>query len=211
MNHKAKALEFVNDVYDISITGRNVLVTDAMKNYAIEKISKIDRFHGRIIDVTVVMDIQRINHHIDIVLKFDAMKIKSTANTTDMYASIDKAVDRLEKQIRRYKNRIQEHHARGAKVIDMTVNVLQRPRHEIDEINDEIESENERRFDGPLNSHAISKTEKKPLRVLRQDEAAMRFELSGDHFLIYRSEEDMKIKVIYRRADHNYGIIEVEG
>lgn len=211
MDRKAKAMEFVNDVYDISITGRNVLVTDAMKNYAIEKISKIDRFHGRVIDVNVVMDIQRINHHIDIILKFDSIKIKSSADTTDMYASIDKAVSRLEHQIKRYKSRIQEHHARGMKVIDMNVNVLKKTYQEIDEINDDIDSETGRHIDQQFSqSMLLLNKEKRPLKTLRLDEAIMRMDLSGDRFLIYRSEEDTKIKVIYRRDDDNYGIIEVE-
>jgi putative sigma-54 modulation protein len=210
MSNKSKAMEFANDVYDISITGRNVLVTDAMKNYAIDKISKIDRFHGRVIDVSVTMDIQRVNHIIDIILKFDSIKIKSSAETTDMYASIDKAVDRLEKQIMRYKSRIQDHHARATKVIDMNVNVLKRPRHEIDEINDDIDSESGKRVDKQFARHDVITRTTRPLKVLRLDEAIMRMELSGDQFLIYRSEEDTKIKVIYRRKDENYGIIEIE-
>ena len=77
------------------MTGRHVLVTDAMKDYAVDKIVKIDRFNARIIDVTVVMDIQKLEHRVDITMKVDHIFIKASASSDNMYASIDKAVDRL--------------------------------------------------------------------------------------------------------------------
>src|ERR1700733_6944085 len=123
MSRKSKALEFADDVYDITVTGRNVQVTDPMKNYAIDKISKIDRFHHRILNVNVVMDIQKLDHRVDIILKFDNQKIKVSARSEDMYASIDKAVDRLKNQIRRYKEKFQNHHSISHEDIAMSVNI----------------------------------------------------------------------------------------
>ena len=96
------------DHYSISVTGRHVQVTDAMKQYAIEKVSKIERFSDRIIDVQVTMDIQKLDHIVDIVVKVNHTLIKSHATTTDMYASINTAVQKLERQVRRYKKRLQE-------------------------------------------------------------------------------------------------------
>ncbi len=211
MSRKAKALEFVNDQYDIGITGRNVLVTDAMKNYALEKLSKVERILPRIVEMNLVMDIQREDHRVDIVAKINNLKVKAQAVTDDMYASIDKAVDKLEAQLRKYKTKIQDHHARGAKTIDMNVNVI-RPHleDEIAEVNDEIEDENLRQEVDSYRPHIIVAKETRPLKYLTHDEAIMKMELSQDAFLIFINEEDRKTKVIYRRKDGNYGIIEPE-
>lgn len=207
MSHKSKALQFTDEGYDINVTGRNVQVTESMKDYAMEKISKIERFTNRILDVSVVMDIQKLEHRVDIVIKVDHIKIKSHAASTDMYASIDIAAAKIKTQLERYKDRIQDHHAKKISVVDMAVNVIRSVALE-DEVNGEIEDENLRRSESSFKFHKIVMNETCPLRVLTNDEALMKMELSGDAFLIYRQEEDNKIKVIYKRNDGNYGVIE---
>lgn len=196
--------------YRIVIVGRNVYVTDAMKNYATDKISKIDRFHNQVLDVHVNLDIQKFEHSVNIVLKFNHFKIKVAAVSTDMYASIDKAVDKLQAQLRRWKGKIQDHHKKPMKVIDMQVNVLQRPYSDIEEINAEIEQANHKAKEEEYKPHRIIGTDKRPLKVLTTEEAVMKMELSGDPFLLFRCEEDRKLKVIYRRKDGNYGLILAE-
>ena len=112
MKGKAKAAEFQNDTYNIEVKGRHVLVTDGMKSYATDKVSKIDRFSSRIIDVIITMDIQKDEHRVDVDLKVDHIRIRSHAASGDMYASVDMAVDKLKKQLTRYKKRIQDHQAK---------------------------------------------------------------------------------------------------
>lgn len=211
MTNKTKAAQFVNDTWDISVTGRNVLVTDAMKNYAMEKVARIEKFTPRIVDVNVTMDIQKLEHRVDIIVKVNNFKIKSHAATDDMYASIDKAVAKLEAQLLRYKQKIQDHHARGVKTVEMTVNVI-RPhlQDEINDVNSEIEDETLREEVEKYKPHKIVAQEKRQLKFLTYDEAITKMELSGDPFLVFRSEEDHKIRIIYRRKDSNYGIIEPE-
>ncbi|PJD95765.1 MAG: ribosomal subunit interface protein [Parachlamydia sp.] len=208
---KMKSAEESVQPYNITVSGRHVLVTDAMKNYALEKISKIDRLSHRIIDVNITMDIQKFEHRVDIVLKVDHIKIKSQAVTNDMYASIDMAVNKLETQLLKYKSRIQDHQAKKLSVVDMNVNVYKAPsQEEIIDVNEEIDDESRRQLVREYAPHAIVCKESSPLKILTNEEAIMKMELSGDAFLIFRSEHDMKLKVIYRRNDQNYGIIEPE-
>lgn len=212
MSRKSKAAEFLQDVYNISVTGRNVVVTDAIRDYAIEKVSKIERFSDRIIDILVTLDIQKIEHRVDIVAKVDHMKIKSHAVSDNLYASIDKAADKLEAQLLKYKDRIQDHHAKGVKVVDMNVNVLSSALDsEIVAINDDIEDENRRRLADKYRPHRIINREKRPLKTLTDGEALMKMDLSGDTFLIYLSEETQRLKVMYRRKDGDFGVIEPQG
>lgn len=211
MKGKAKAKEFQGEGYKIHVTGRDVLVTDAMKDYAIEKLSKIERFTSRIIDVHVTMDIQKLDHRVDIVIKVDHVKIKSSATSTDMYASLDRAVEKIEKQLRRYKTRIREHTAKPINIVDLKVNVYKRPEEEeIEDFNIDIEDQNREDLVERYRPHDIVKQETVPLKTLTFDEAIMKMELSLDSFLLFRHEEDQKLKVIYRRNDENYGVIEVE-
>lgn len=211
MERKNKATTVLESGYDVTVTGRHVAVTDAMKDYAIEKVSKLERFSPRMIDASVTMDVQKLDQRVDIRIHFNNMDINSHAITPDMYASIDKAVDRLQTQIRRYKSKIQDHHARATKTIDMNVNVI-RPhlQDEVLEVNSEIEAETENRKLRKYMPHQVVSKEIRPLKFLTLDEAIMKMELSQDPFLVYRSEEDRKIKVIYRRKDQNFGVLEPE-
>lgn len=212
MSRKAKALEFVNEGYDIAITGRNVLVTDAMRDYAMEKIAKIERISPRVVNVTVTMDIQRFEQRVDIVAKINNLKVKSHAVTDNMYASIDKAVDKLEAQLRKYKTKIQNHHARGVKSIDINVNVIQAHLDdEVADVNSDIDEETNRNEVDLYRPHTIVAQEKRDLKHLTFDEAIMKMELSQDVFLVFISEEDQKVKIIYRRKDGNYGVIDPNG
>lgn len=210
MTRKEKIAELTRP-YSVTITGRHVHVTDAMKSYAMEKLYKLERLSDRIVEIHVTMDIQRHEQRVDIKMAVSNLIIKSQASTDDMYASIDQAVHKLEKQLKRYKRKIQDHHGRHLSVIDMNVNVIRAPADITEqEANEEIESENGRRFEEEFKKHEVVRRETIPLKTLSTDEAVMKMELSGDAFLIFRDESDRLLKVMYRRKDRNYGIIETE-
>lgn len=209
MSRKSKALEFASDVYDIQVTGRHVSVTQSMKDYALEKASKLDKFSDRIIDANIIMDIQKLDHKVEIILKVNNFRIVSSASTTDMYASIDLAMEKMERQLLKYKEKLNNHQTKGVPEIDMTVNVI-RPHQsdEVEDVNLEIEEENTKRLVKSYSPHQLVAKEKMPLKVLNLDEAIMKMELSQDIFLIFKCEEDKTIKVMYRRKDGNFGLIE---
>jgi putative sigma-54 modulation protein len=209
MSRKSKAAEFVDEGYNINVTGRTVHVTEPMKAYAIEKVSKIERITDRIIDVVITMDIQREENRVDITLKTGNILINSTANTDNMYASIDKAVDKLQAQVRKYHDKMRNHHAIGLPVLEMNVNVLSPIEDELVEVNGDIEEENQRRLEASYRPHEVVRKETMPLKMLNKDEAILKMELTDKPFLIYLCEEDQKIKVIYRYdKDGNFAIVE---
>jgi len=198
MSRRAKPAAFLEEVYPVTVSGRHVHVTESMKNYAIDKVSKLERFSERIIDVNITMDIQKLEHRVDIVVMVDNTKIKAHAATNDMYASIDKAVHKLETQLVRYRDKLHNHHCKGVKDMEMTVNVIPAPADMEDVL-----------FFEPFVPHVV-KQETRPLKTLTVDEAVMKMELSGDQFMVFRQESDLKLKVIYHRTDGNYGVIEPE-
>lgn len=206
---KQKMAEF-DQGYNIVVTGRHVHVTEAMENYAIEKLSKLERIGDHIIDIAVTMDIQKIENKVDIVLKYGHTLIKSHGSSTDMYASIDKAVDRLHIQLKKYKTRLKDHHAKGHPVEEMAVTVYSPEVWTIDEeeVNRQIEAANSVSHGETFEPHKIVRYENQPLKVLTDDEAIMKMELSQQSCIVYRSEQNRKMRVLYRLEDGNFGVVE---
>ncbi len=199
--------DFLSD--HIQVLGRNVLVTPAMKQHAMEKLAKIERFQDNIMDIQVTMDIENLDHKVTLIVKFDHFKIKAEGHSNDMYSSIDLAIDRLQKQLRRWKDQMQDHTRKKRPMVDVEVDILEKPKSDVAVFNEEIAEANSKRQ--PI--YQIGKvTGKKTMKIkdLNAQEAIMKMELSNDDFLVYRSEEDQKLRVIYRRQDDNYGIIQPE-
>lgn len=202
--------------HPITIIGRNVAVTDAMKQYCHDKIAKIERLGegDRIVEITATLDIQKLEHRADFHLQIGHTFIVAHGVTQDMYSAIDQAADRLRRKLRRYRTRIRSHHATGVGSVDLEVNVI-RPAleeevdAEIEEINNEIEAQNWADLQSLLGPHKIVKRKQVSLKQLTYDEAVVKMDLTGNAFMIFRCEEDQELKVIYRRNDDNYGIIDL--
>lgn len=209
MPSSAKFKEEDAEGYRVDVVGRGIEVTDPIRSYVWDKLSKIERFHAHIFHVNVTIEIQKLEHVCTILLKVDHLQIKAKAESTDMYASIDKAIGRLQMLLSKYKSRIQDHHKKKLSVVDMQVNVLKHTLDDLDEINEAIESQNtDKNVMATLPK--VLGTETRPLKTLRVDEAVMKLDLAGDQFLIFRGEEDCKLKVLYRRNDGHYGLIQPE-
>ena len=196
--------------YRVDIIGRNIQITDPIRKYVWDKLSRIERFHNHIMHLHMTLEIQKLEHVCIIVLKIEHTTIKCQASSTDMYVSIDRALDKLHNLLSRYKSRIQDYHRKKLSMIDMQVNVLQRPYNEVEEINAAIDAVNNKQKVDTYHSAKVIGKETKPLKMLTVDEAVMKMDLSGDNFLVFRSEEDQKLKVMYRRADGHYGLLQPE-
>lgn len=202
--------KFDNQEYTINIIGKNIEITNPIRDYIEEKIEKIEDLSTDIIDVKVCLDVQKLSHVVDILMKFSHFRVNVHANTDNMYSAIDKAFERLYTKLRKWKDRIQDHHAKGIAVTEMEVNVLEHAQHEIEEINQEIIDANNESLQSEYTRPKVVKKKKRPLKMLTIEEAVMKMELSNDNFKVYRSEEDQNLKVIYRRRDGSYGIISPE-
>ncbi|MCB1082512.1 MAG: ribosome-associated translation inhibitor RaiA [Chlamydiia bacterium] len=204
------AERFDNQEYTINIVGKNIEITKPIRDYIEEKIEKIESLTPGIIDVRVCLDVQKLNHSVSIFLEFSHFRVNVHSSTENMYSAIDKAFERLHAKLRKWKDKIQDHHAKGLAVTEMEVNVLEHAQHEIEEINQEIVDANNAALQKEYSLPKVIKKKKRPLKILTIEEAVMKMELSNDNFKIYRSEEDQALKVIYRRRDGSYGIIAPE-
>jgi putative sigma-54 modulation protein len=200
---KEKVAEF-DQGYKVLVTARHMHISDGMKQHAIDRIAKLDHIGDRILDVNVTMDIQKLNHMCEILMKYGHTLIRSHASTTDMYASIDQAVSKLKLQLQRYKRKLRDHYKKGYPVKEIPIQVVAPSAGEETEL-EEVGGANEVAL-----SHRIVAMEVGRLKILSDDEAVMKMELSGDPVMVFRAESDRQLKVIYRRQDGNYGIIAPE-
>lgn len=197
--------------YKVSIVGKNIEITNPIRDYVKERMDKIKPFTPHILEIFVKLDIQKMNHTVDIIIKFSHFKIKIHAMTLEMYSAIDKAFDKLRAKISRWKSRIQDHHAKGLSATEVEVNILEEETDALDHMDEDIADANNDSLVNPkFKMPAIVKKKKRLLKTLRLDEAMMKMELSNDNFMVFNSEEEQKLKVIYRRLDGNYGLIATE-
>ncbi len=202
--------KFEGQQYNLSVIGKHVQVTDAMRSYVLEKLSKIEKIADRIIDVAVTLDAQKLEQSCSILMNFIHFHIKVSASTDNMYSAIDRASDRALVLVRKYKSKLQSHRFKDLTTVDIHVNVIDPLKDELKAINDDIIAETVKIESEKQELHKVVAKETMPLRTLTQDEAVMKMEISDEPFLIFKSEEDQKIKVIYRREDLNYGLVQVQ-
>ena len=202
--------KFANEGYTIYVVGKHFQVTEAIRNYVFEKLARIEKIANQIIDITVTLDTQKLEHTCSIMMNFIHFHIKVGASTDNIYSAIDKAADRVVKLVRRYKTKLQSHRAKDVTTVDIHVNVIKPLQDDLKEINDEIVAANAIEEQGRYKLHEVVAKETMPLKTLTQDEAVMKMEITDDPFIIYRAEEDQKLKVIYRREDRNYGLVQIQ-
>lgn len=195
--------DFGNQKSALSVIGKNVEITPAIREQIEGKLKKLEPLIPDMIDVKVCLGIQKLEHSVDIGVKFSHFRLNVRAVTENMYLAIDKAFERLSKKCLKWKSRIQDHHGRKISVKEMEISVLERSEEE------GVGKESEETL-SQYTVPKVIKKKKRPLKVLTIEEAVMKMELSDDHFKVYRSEEDQKLKVIYRRRDGSYGVISAE-
>jgi putative sigma-54 modulation protein len=170
---------------NIIVTGRHVEITPALKTYAEKKISRFDRYLSNISEAVVTITVEKYRHKTEVLLKVDGMLIQAEGITGDVYSSIDEVAEKLERQIKKYKEKLVSHRKGEGK-------------------SDAIETEPGTAGEGGR----IIKNKRFELKPMSPDEAAMQMELLDKDFFVFTNDNSGVINVIYRRRDGNFGLIE---
>ena len=199
------------DEYQVDIKGKNFEVTQILQDYITNKLKKVERLVPQTIRVTVYLETRRGNVNVvEILYHFSHFDAMVSSRADNMYEAIDLGITKLQHKLRKWKSRIQDHHAKVPLNVEKQLTILDRKQEDLDEINDMIEEENLREMEEELRPPKIVKQETKKIPMLTMDEACMKMELGNLPFLLYRSEEDQKIKLLYPQGDGTLGIIEAE-
>jgi len=187
-------MQIANVNLPIQVTGRHVSVTEPMKDYAIKKVEGLHLDYPRIIEAQVILDVQKYRHIAEVIL-FCAnhITIEADAETTDMYASIDQVMDKIARQMRKYKTRImRQHRPRKGEVRHVEEQVLS-----LEGFEDHEEAE-----------PSVIQTEKYPVKPMYIDEAVLQLEMSNRQFVVFHNPKTDRVNVLYRRKDAGFGLIE---
>lgn len=182
---------------NVEITGRHIDITPAIRDFTSDKLQKLERCIDEIMEAHVILSVQKHRHTAEIVIKARNRTLTGNDETGDMYASIGNAVDKIEKQARRLKDKwtTRRKHARS------THDVAAFPI-----IDEEDHNENQPAQDGPRIIRSTIGT-RKPMSV---EDAALELVESDLEFLVFRDSRSQRIGVLYRRTDGNLGLIEPE-
>lgn len=175
----------------VSVTFKHLDPTDAIRSYAEEKVKKINKYVDNAIEANVVLSVQKFRHTAEVNLMANGVPVSGTESTEDMYSSIDKVMDKIEKQLRRYKDKIKKHKPRNEPAVAS-----------FDEAIYAAES-----FEGESEPDVI-KMENYQVKPMSVDEAVMQIDLLHQDFLVFTNASNGKVSVIYSRKDGNYGLIE---
>lgn len=199
--------KFQGKGYSLQIIGRHEVPTKAMKEYAVDKLEKIERYGMDLIDAHIVIDHQRFFHSVEYVVLVNKLKVRVEAKDTDFYAAVDFASKKLQNKLERYHQQLKEHHQKGIPELELSMQVVKPSA--LVEINDQIDEENRKQVEEALKPHQIIEKHQATLKTLTLDEAVMKMELSEDPFLVFRNEVDQKLKVLSRLDNEGYVLLEL--
>ena len=171
------------------IRGDKLKITDAMNDYIEEKLGKLEKYLKNSDDVRVNVIVKVKNHEqrVEITIPLKTYILRSEETKDDFYAAVDKAVDKLERQIRKNKTRMMSKQVKTN--IDFDMSVI------------EPEKEDEKK---------ILKRKVVEVKPMNEEEAILQMELLGHQFYMYKDSESEKTAVVYKRTDGNYGVLEAE-
>ena len=177
----------------IQVTFRHVESSDAIRDYATDKVGKLKKFLEGSIESHVTLSVQKHRHEADVVILANGFKIHGREVTGDLYSAIDLVIDKLEAQIKRYRERLKKagrNHRRG-KELPMKVDVFAAT---------SLEQEDEPK---------VVKTKSMVARPMPVQEAAMQLDLDDGEFFVFINSQTEKLNVIYSRKDGDYGLVEL--
>ena len=191
-----------NEAMNITVTGRHIEVTDAIRDFATKKIQAIHIDYPRIMEARVVVDVQKDRQMAEIVLYCaDHITIQASTVGTDMYASIDETVTKIMRRMRKHKTRLMKHYrphrSESIRKLDETV-------YQEDVLDQEVD------IDAPEDPKPVRITrEGYDLRTMYKEDAIMELEISGKPFVLYRNARRNVLQIVYRLSPGEYSIIEL--
>ncbi|ATW28631.1 ribosome hibernation-promoting factor, HPF/YfiA family [Candidatus Formimonas warabiya] len=170
----------------IILKGRNIEITDALRDYVEKRLGKLDKFFDEVNEAQVTLLVEKDRHRVEVTMPLNGLILRGEEETLDMYSSIDLVIEKLEKQIDKYKTRI------NRKVKN----------HSIKDIAVKLEDDR----DEPR----IVRTKRFAFKPMPVEEAIMQMNLLGHSFFVFSNGETDEVNVVYKRKDGNYGLIEPE-
>ena len=176
-----------------NIRGENVEVTDAIRDYVVKRISKLERFLEPNVEANAHVNLKVYSNRtykVEVTIPLSYLTLRAEETSNDMYGSVDLVTDKLERQIRKYKTKVnRKSREKGYKNLEF-----------VDTPSEEVEASD---------SLKIVRTKQIPLKPMDSEEAVLQMDMLGHDFFVYQDAETNGTSIVYRRNDGRYGLIEV--
>ena len=178
--------------------GKNIDVTPSLKDYAKEKVSKLEKyFEGEPMEVQITFEVEKERHIVEVTAYVNGIILRGEEETGDMYASIDGVIEKVERQIHKYKTRIHR------KFIEKRQEFKEEFKEERTEELLKNREEDEDEFDPE-----VVRTKRFAMKPMGVKEAIMQMDLLNHDFFVFSNADTEEVNVVYKRKDGNYGLIE---
>ncbi|MBO4556836.1 MAG: ribosome-associated translation inhibitor RaiA [Elusimicrobiales bacterium] len=169
----------------IHIVARKMKLTEAIKTFIEERLTKLKDYASDIVWAQVSVSVEKTLHNADVALRVGNQTVNASASTDELYSAIDKVMNRIESQIKKYNSRRNDHHADETEAIyeDESVALL-----------------------GPGINFTVVKDV--PLKAMSRDEAAIEMEKQGFTFWLYQDRDAKQLQLVFKRMDGTYGLLQ---
>ena len=175
-----------------NIRGENVEVTESIRDYVIKRISKLEKFFEDNVEANAHVNLKvypNKTFKVEVTIPLPYLTLRAEDTSSDMYGSIDLVTDKLERQIRKYKTKVnRKSREKGYKNMDFVPDVEDEP------VSDDLK---------------IVRTKQISLKPMDPEEAVLQMDMLGHDFFVFEDAETNGTSVVYRRKDGRYGLIEI--
>ncbi|MDQ0204260.1 ribosome hibernation-promoting factor, HPF/YfiA family [Pectinatus haikarae] len=173
-----------------TIRGKNIEITPALRDYVEKKVGKVTKYFDTVGEITVLLTVIKGRHIVEVTVPVQGILLRGEESTMDMYTSIDLVIEKLERQIRKHKTKLERRFRNGSFKIEAV------PPISADE------------SAGSEDEYPVVKTKRFAVKPMDVQEAIMQMNLINHEFFVFRDAKTEEVNVVYRRKDGNYGLIE---
>lgn len=176
-----------------NIRGVNIELTEALKDYVDKKISKLEKYFEAPLasEASVTLSVIKDMHTVEVTIPISGALLRAEVKNNDMYASIDLVVDKLERQIRKYKTKMNRRIRQEGGKRDLFVM-------EPNSTDTAMEDE----------EYELVRTKRFTLKPMDVEEAILQMNMVGHNFFVFANMDTDQVNVVYKREDGRYGLIE---
>lgn len=171
-----------------TISGKNIEVTEALKNIVMDKLGKLERYFTPETEIIVTMSVEKERQKIEVTIPVKGNIIRSEQISNDMYVSIDLVEEVIERQLRKYKNKIIQKQQEGS---NFRKEFIEKETEDPEEVK-------------------IIRIKQFGMKPMYPEDACIQMELLGHNFFVFRNAETEEVNVVYKRKGNTYGLIEPE-
>ncbi|MFQ5597723.1 MAG: ribosome hibernation-promoting factor, HPF/YfiA family [Nitrospiria bacterium] len=169
---------------EVMITGKQLDITPALKEYVEGRAERIKKYTSKATQVTFTLKVEKYRHLAEVLVKVKGFILQAEQETDEMYASVDKAMTKIERQLKKHKEKLCDHRPHNGAVLQ-----------------------------GPSTAETwdasnIKKRKQFSVKPMTLEEAALQMDLLGKSFFIFGNEKNRQMNVLYKRNDGSLGLIE---